>query len=101
MPCSAPLPVPTIIATGVANPKAQGHAITNTEIAKLNASSNGYLNSKNVINVITAIDIIIGTNIPEILSTSLEIGAFELLASSTSLIIVAIEVSSPTCVALI
>ena len=29
IPCSAPLPTPTIMAVGVAKPKAQGHAITN------------------------------------------------------------------------
>ncbi len=31
-PISAPLPVPTITAVGVANPSAQGHAITSTAI---------------------------------------------------------------------
>jgi hypothetical protein len=31
MPCSAPLPVPTITAVGVARPKAHGHATTTTE----------------------------------------------------------------------
>ena len=29
-PFSAPLPVPTMIAVGVASPRAQGHAITST-----------------------------------------------------------------------
>ena len=32
MPFSAPLPVPTIIATGVARPKAQGQEITKTNL---------------------------------------------------------------------
>ena len=36
IPFSAPFPVPTIIAVGVANPNAQGHAITNTEIKIVN-----------------------------------------------------------------
>ena len=40
--------------------------------------------------------IITGTNIPAILSTNLLIGALELLASSTNLIILEMEVSSPT-----
>ncbi|MBA7627158.1 hypothetical protein ES703_34620 [subsurface metagenome] len=31
-PFSAPLPVPTITAVGIASPKAQGHAITTTEV---------------------------------------------------------------------
>ena len=39
IPFFAPWPVPTIIATGVANPRAQGHDITNTEMAKLSANS--------------------------------------------------------------
>jgi hypothetical protein len=33
MPFSAPLPTPTIIAVGVAKPKAQGQAIISTETA--------------------------------------------------------------------
>ena len=33
IPFSAPLPVPTIIAVGVAKPKAQGQAITSTATA--------------------------------------------------------------------
>ena len=39
VPFSAPLPVPTIIATGVANPKAHGHEITKTAIPILIANS--------------------------------------------------------------
>ena len=38
IPFSAALPVPTIIATGVANPNAQGQEITNTLIAFDNAN---------------------------------------------------------------
>ncbi len=30
IPCSAPLPTPTVIAVGVARPRAQGQAITST-----------------------------------------------------------------------
>src|SRR5690554_905478 len=37
----APLPVPTIIAVGVANPKAQGQLMTNTAIPKARADSTG------------------------------------------------------------
>jgi hypothetical protein len=33
MPFSAPLPVPTMMAVGVASPRAQGHAITTTAVA--------------------------------------------------------------------
>ena len=39
MPFSAPLPVPAIIATGVASPSAQGHDITRTAIADESANS--------------------------------------------------------------
>ena len=39
IPCSAPLPVPTIIATGVASPKAHGQDITKTDIAIDKANS--------------------------------------------------------------
>jgi len=35
MPRRAPRPVPTAIATGVANPSAQGHATINTAIAAI------------------------------------------------------------------
>ena len=33
MPLAAPRPVPTMMAVGVASPNAQGHEITNTEMA--------------------------------------------------------------------
>ena len=42
-PCSAPFPVPTMMAVGVANPRAQGHAMirmaTNTRTAKVRDGS--------------------------------------------------------------
>ncbi|MPN38736.1 hypothetical protein SDC9_186261 [bioreactor metagenome] len=38
-PYSAPLPVPTIIAVGVARPKAQGQAITRTDINMVKANT--------------------------------------------------------------
>ena len=64
IPFSAPFPVPTIIATGVASPKAQGQDITKTEIPIESANSNGYPNSIQIIVAITAIVITIGTNTP-------------------------------------
>ncbi len=39
IPCKAPCPVPTIMATGVASPKAHGHDITKTEIPIDSANS--------------------------------------------------------------
>jgi len=38
IPKVAAIPVPTMTAVGVANPSAQGHAITNEDIPKLNAN---------------------------------------------------------------
>ncbi len=43
MPCSAPLPVPTIMAVGVANPRAQGQATTRTVTAATRATTQGLL----------------------------------------------------------
>src|SRR6266571_3624493 len=43
MPCSAPLPVPTIMAVGVASPKAHGHATTSTATAATMAMIQGLL----------------------------------------------------------
>ena len=40
IPCFAPIPVPTIMAVGVANPSAQGHEITKTDIPIEMANSN-------------------------------------------------------------
>ncbi len=40
IPFSAPFPVPTIIAVGVANPKAQGQAIIRTDIKMLSEKTN-------------------------------------------------------------
>ena len=58
MPFSAPIPVPTMIAVGVANPKAQGQATTKTAIAnrKLNTIS-AWSNPYQIKNVKAAIAI--------------------------------------------
>ena len=40
MPFSAPRPMPTMMAVGVANPSAHGQAMTSTEIALISACSN-------------------------------------------------------------
>ena len=40
MPCSAPLPVPTVIDIGVARPSAQGQAMISTETAATSANTN-------------------------------------------------------------
>ncbi|VVB99371.1 Uncharacterised protein [uncultured archaeon] len=41
MPFCAPMPVPTMIAVGVASPNAQGQAITSTETANISESAKG------------------------------------------------------------
>ena len=88
------------MATGVAKPKAHGQAITTTVIAKLNDSSKLLLNIIFRMKVRREMQRIKGTNIALTLSASREIGALDELASSTSLIIVAKEESSPTLDAL-
>ena len=100
MPFSAPLPVPTIIATGVARPRAQGQEITRTVMAQERANSNVAWSIKyHTTNVTAAIPITTGTKIPAILSAVCAIGALEALASSTRRIICEKVVSSPTFVA--
>lgn len=61
---SAAFPVPTIIETGVASPKAQGQDITKTDIPIESANSNEYPNNSQITVAITAIMITIGTNTP-------------------------------------
>ena len=100
IPFSAPLPVPTIIATGVASPSAHGQLITKIEIAIENANSTVAPIASQMPPAINAIMITAGTKIPAILSASLAIGAFEALASSTSSMILLIVVSPPTFSAL-
>ena len=85
----------TTIASGVANPRLQGQAITNivtnVEIALLKL----WPIIKYIINVIIAIIITAGTKYPETVSAILLIGAFVLLASITNLTISDIVDSFP------
>src|ERR1039458_7217831 len=93
IPFEAPNPVPTIIAVGVANPNAQGQAITITAIKLSIAALNGTPIIKyQTRNVSIAIDITMGTNTEAILSDNFCIGAFDPWASSTYFIICAITV---------
>ena len=75
------------MATGVAKPNAQGQDITKTEIPILSANSNVLPSKSHTTVEIIEINITTGTNIELTLSASFEIGAFELLASSTNFII--------------
>ena len=101
MPFCAPLPVPTIIAVGVASPKAQGQEITRTAIPIDSEKAKDLPISSHTITATTAMAITIGTNTPLTRSASLAIGALEELASSTKRIICDNVVSSPTFVAFI
>src|SRR5699024_1545580 len=100
-PFSAPLPVPTIIAVGVAKPKAHGQAITRTEMVIDKANIHDSCPRKYQASPeIAAKPITMGTKIPDTLSANLAIGALDPCASSTSWIICARVVSLPTFVAL-
>ena len=73
IPFSAPLPTPTIIAVGVAKPKAQGHAITNT-VTMANSPCVKPFSPPKIIQapkLNIEIRITTGTKTPAILSTSL------------------------------
>ena len=99
IPFPAPIPLPTIIATGVASPSAHGQLITRTEIALESEKPIGYPTNIHIKYVITAIAITIGTKTPETLSASFAIGAFDAAASLTIFIIRERVVSSPTLTA--
>ena len=83
MPCSAPLPVPTIMAVGVARPKAQGQEITSTPMPIDMANSKLFPMSSQTAKVTRAIPITAGTKTPLTLSANLAMGALLAPASST------------------
>ena len=83
MPISAPLPVPTIMATGVARPSAHGQLITSTAIPLDNAKPMLCPAISHTIIVSTAIVITVGTNTPDTRSAIFAIGAFVAAASLT------------------
>ena len=87
IPFFAPTPFPTIIATGVARPRAQGQLITRTEIPRARAKPIVSPNASHTIIVKTATAITTGTNTPDTLSATFAIGAFVAAASPTIWII--------------
>ena len=99
IPFFAPIPFPTMIATGVASPSAHGQLITRTEMPLARAKPNGLPTSSQIIVVIMAILITAGTKTPETRSAIFAIGALVAAASLTILIICESVVSSPTRVA--
>ena len=99
IPFLAPMPFPTIIATGVASPSAHGQLITSTAIPLDNAKPILCPAISHTIIVITAIVITVGTNTPDTRSAIFAIGAFVAAASLTIWMICESVVSSPTLVA--
>ena len=93
----APNPVPTATAVGVASPRASGQAITIVEMAKVSASNNVCLITKDQNRkVIRPEPIASITRYLANRSASFCAGAFEFCAVSTSFTIWARAVSSPT-----
>ena len=99
IPFLAPTPFPTMMATGVASPNAQGQLMTRTEIplASANPIPSPAISHTRI--VTSAITITVGTKTPETLSATLAIGAFVAAASLTIWMIWESVVSSPTLVA--
>ena len=99
IPFFAATPFPTIIATGVARPRAHGQLITSTDIPRASAYPASCPSISHITVVMRAIPITIGTKTPETLSAIFATGALLPDASSTMLIICERVVSSPTRVA--
>ena len=87
IPFLAPTPFPTIIATGVARPRAQGQLITRTEIPRARAKPKLWPAVIHTIAVTMEIPITAGTKIPDTRSAALATGAFVAAASLTIWII--------------
>ncbi len=98
IPWLAPSPVPTIMAVGVASPKAQGQAITRTDTKMVSTKAASWPKNAQTRADTTAIPITAGTKYPDTVSASLEMGAFFPWASSIIWIMRDKVVSSPTWV---
>ncbi len=98
IPDDAPTPVPTIMAVGVAKPKAHGQAITKTEIKNVRLVSKSFEYSIQKTKDTAAKIITVGTKIRETRSTTFEMGAFLAWACSTKLTIFANLVSAKSAV---
>ena len=96
IPFFAPIPFPTIMATGVASPKAHGQLMTRTEIPRAKAKAMVSPARSQPMVVIIAIMITAGTNTPDTLSAIFAMGAFVAAASLTIFMIWESVVSSPT-----
>lgn len=96
MPCSAAFPEPTAMARGVARPSAQGHEITRTVIITLIEYPADSPDANQSIADINPTRITAGTKTDATRSAILATGALVALASSISLAISDIMVSSPS-----
>ena len=96
IPFFAATPLPTIIATGVASPSAQGQLITRTEIARARENPASFPKAHHTKNVSTATKITTGTKTALTLSAMRAEGAFVAAASLTIFIIWLSVVSFPT-----
>ena len=96
IPLAAPRPVPTMMAVGVARPRAHGQEITRIEMACVSAVATSPASASQATNVTAAMAMTTGTKTPAILSAMRSMGALELVASSTRRMIPASVVSSPT-----
>ena len=99
MPFLAPMPLPTMMATGVARPRAQGQLMTRTLMPRARAKPKVSPMSSHTMVVTMAIEMTAGTKTPETLSAIFAIGALVAAASETIWIIWLRVVSSPTRVA--
>ena len=99
MPCFAPTPLPTMIATGVARPSAHGQLITSTEIPLASANPTVCPARSQTTTVTNAMRSTAGTNTPDTRSATLAMGALVAAASLTICMIRESVVSSPTLVA--
>ena len=88
-----------MMATGVASPRAQGQEITSTDTPATSARLGVPVTMSQTMAVTRAMAMTMGTKTPATRSASLAMGAFEAEASSTSWMIRARAVSSPTPVA--
>ena len=99
MPFLAPSPLPTMMATGVARPRAQGQLMTSTEMPRARAKARSRPSSSQAAVVTTAMAMTAGTNTPDTRSAILAMGALVAAASLTIRMIWDRVVSSPTRVA--
>ena len=99
VPCLAPMPLPTMMATGVARPRAQGQLMTRTEMPLARAKPMVCPASSHTMVVMMAMVITVGTKTPDTRSATLAMGALVAAASLTIWMIWDRVVSSPTRVA--